>query len=402
MKYLKKFNNITQYNSFKNSAEYEEPNVSFIQSEPKVEYKQHDHILTFTALEAGSTVQLTKNGSPDGISLEYLTNGGNTYNSYTIDQTITLSNIGDSVKFRGNNSTFSKSASAYYKFVMSGSIRANGDITSLLNSIGGDCTLSNYCFNYLFDNCTSLVKAPALPSTNLANYCYYYMFRKCTGITQAPSLPATIMKNYCYCNLFSQCTNLTKVPDLPATQLADSCYKGMFDKCINITHAQSVLPATTLAQYCYSGMFSDCTSLILAPKLPATYLVNQIAYCCYADMFKNCKALIQAPDLPATTLCTGCYSSMFYGCTSLTQPPVLPATTLASQCYDQMFKNCSNLNYIKAMFTSFPDTNYIQYWLSGVSSTGTFVKNSAATWDVMFATQMGVIPEGWTVETAAA
>ena len=42
--------------------------------------------------------------------------------------------------------------------------------------------------------------------------------------------------------------------------------------------------------------------------------------------------------------------------------------------------------------------NYIQecfvYWVQGVSSTGTFVKNKDATWDV---TGVNGIPEGWTV-----
>lgn len=36
-------------------------------------------------------------------------------------------------------------------------------------------------------------------------------------------------------------------------------------------------------------------------------------------------------------------------------------------------------------------------WLSGVSTTGTFVKNSAATWNK---TGSSGIPSGWTVTTA--
>jgi len=61
-----------------------------------------------------------------------------------------------------------------------------------------------------------------------------------------------------------------------------------------------------------------------------------------------------------------------------------------------MFHNCSNLNYVKAMFTTTPSTTYTNNWLSGVSSTGTFVKNSAATWDV---SGTNGIPTGWTVLT---
>jgi hypothetical protein len=90
---------------------------------------------------------------------------------------------------------------------------------------------------------------------------------------------------------------------------------------------------------------------------------------------------------------------MFYGCTSLTTAPVLPATTLASSCYNGMFRGCTSLNYIKAMFTTEPSTNYTENWVNGVSATGTFVKNSTASWTT---TGVNGIPTGWTVQTASA
>ena len=64
-----------------------------------------------------------------------------------------------------------------------------------------------------------------------------------------------------------------------------------------------------------------------------------------------------------------------------------------------MFESCRKLNYIKAMFTTTPSTTYTDNWVSGVSSIGTFVKNSVATWDV---TGTYGIPSGWTVQTASA
>ena len=87
---------------------------------------------------------------------------------------------------------------------------------------------------------------------------------------------------------------------------------------------------------------------------------------------------------------------MFQGCTSLTEAPELPATTLATNCYSYMFYKCTNLNYIKALFTTEPGTDYTTHWVNNVASTGTFVKNSEATWDV---TGTNGIPSGWTVET---
>ena len=48
------------------------------------------------------------------------------------------------------------------------------------------------------------------------------------------------------------------------------------------------------------------------------------------------------------------------------------------------------------MFTTTPGTNYTLYWVSGVAPSGTFVKNSAAKWDV---TGVNGIPSGWTAVT---
>ena len=67
-----------------------------------------------------------------------------------------------------------------------------------------------------------------------------------------------------------------------------------------------------------------------------------------------------------------------------------------------MFYGCSKLNYIKAMFTTTPSGSlpyyYTYNWVSGVASSGTFVKNSAAQWDV---SGVNGIPSGWTVQTAS-
>lgn len=87
---------------------------------------------------------------------------------------------------------------------------------------------------------------------------------------------------------------------------------------------------------------------------------------------------------------------MFSGCTSLTIAPELPATSLASSCYYNMFNGCTKLNYVKAAFTTTPGEGYTDYWLNNVSETGTFVKSTAATWEVEGSSG---IPTGWTVET---
>lgn len=124
--------------------------------------------------------------------------------------------------------------------------------------------------------------------------------------------PTSVPANYCYYRLFDGCTNLTQAPALPATTLKERCYEQMFSGCISLTTA-SALPATTLADFCYGYMFDGCTNLTTAPALPATTLANN----CYNSMFYNCTSLTQAPELPATTLATRCYETMFRGCTNL-------------------------------------------------------------------------------------
>ena len=288
-------------------------------------------------------------------------------------------------------------------------------------------TLAIQCYSKMFSGCTNLTTAPELPATTLKNSCYDEMFRGCTGLTTTPELPAETLGRYCYSSMFAGCTSLTTAPELPATILADGCYQGMFagcaslrtthelpataltsycyqamfDGCTSLTEAPSILPAATLTSHCYEGMFNKCASLTTAPQLPATTLAES----CYYDMFFNCTSLEIVPSiLPATTLASQCYRSMFYGCARITKAPELPATTLTSNCYYSMFQNCANLNYIKAMFTTTPSSTYTGNWVSGVSNTGTFVKNSAATWENTFGSS--AIPKSttykWTVETATA
>jgi hypothetical protein len=253
-------------------------------------------------------------------------------------------------------------------------------------------TLAESCYYGMFQNCSSLVTAPELPATTLAESCYYSMFYGCSSLVTAPALPATALVDSCYTYMFSWSTSLTQAPELPAIDLSYGCYSSMFEGCSSLVTAPA-LPATTLAEYCYESMFLNCSSLVTAPELPATTLAKY----CYSYMFQCCTSLVSAPVLPAITLKPSCYSSMFMDCTSLVSAPELPATTLVDSCYSYMFEGCSKLNYIKALFTTKPSSIYTDWWVSGVSSTGTFVKNPDATWNV---TGVNGIPSGWTVQTA--
>ena len=277
----------------------------------------------------------------------------------------------------------------YCTFKMTGSIAASGDIASLIYYRYTPYSLHG-CFAKLFENCTSLTQAPTLNNfDSIPAYFYDSMFKGCTSLTQATDLPDSTARCICE-HMFEGCTSLTQAPALPATSLAESCYDSMFSGCTSLTQAPA-LPATTLQFRCYGSMFSGCSSLTTAPALPATTLDDG----CYAGMFYGCTSLTQAPSiLPATTLANSCYMTMFYCCTSLTQAPELPATTLTENCYYNMFNSCLELNYVKAMFTDISTQDWLTGWLGNVSTTGTFVKNSAATWT----NEQAGIPTGWTVQ----
>jgi hypothetical protein len=68
---------------------------------------------------------------------------------------------------------------------------------------------------------------------------------------------------------------------------------------------------------------------------------------------------------------------------------------LIPYCYYSMFYGCSKLNYIKMLATDISDTTCLFNWVSGVASTGTFVKHPNMT---SLTTGPYGIPSGWTVQ----
>ena len=357
-------------------------------------------------------IENTYNGS-NTISLKTTIGSGNITGShatqlqYSKDKetwtTITLSgtntirmNSGERVYFRNDSGSFNwynnfKSEDKFYTQIKcSNKHKVGGNINSLLDYNNYNVAISPCCFYQLFYENKYLTDANELifSKTSLAPYCYSSMFNGCTSLTAAPALPATTVADYCYSYMFQDCTSLTTAPiELPATTLSNYCYKSMFGGCTSLTAAPS-LPATTLASQCYQYMFHGCTSLTTAPTLPATTLASS----CYNGMFGGCTSLTTAPELPATTLAISCYISMFNGCTSLTTAPELPSTTLADYCYYIMFSGCASLNSITVYANDVSATDCTTDWLSGVASTGTFRNLGSAT----YPTGASGIPTGWT------
>ena len=396
-RYLKVFNSQEEYEAQKDDV-MEMPHVIFFEDTKSMMYvketQEEDYskeYFTIEALEDGLTIQLSTNTSQYRIDdSEWVS-----LNANTITPSI---NNGQKVSFKITNPILSRRESIG-RFTINKKCNISGNIMSLLygDDFEGQIDLSgkDYAFSHLFGNCTTLqnVKNLILPATTLAYACYEGMFYDCTSLTTAPSeLPATALATECYFYMFHGCTSLTTTPKLSATTLARRCYDNMFDGCTSLTTGPA-LPATTLADSCYTYMFYGCTSLETAPELPATTLADS----CYSNMFEGCTSLTTTPKLSATTLAFACYRKMFHGCTSLTTAQEILATTFADNCYSNMFEGCSKLNYIKMLATDISAYNCLYNWVSGVASSGTFVKNAAMT---SLPSGVNGIPNGWTVENA--
>lgn len=322
--------------------------------------------LTFEAKVAGAQVTFNLDACVTG-TVQYSLDG-NTWINYDNGTAITLSNVGDKVSFRGNNSKYSIQFS-YSNFVCSEECYLFGNIMSLLsiNDFPEKKELSeDYTFSCLFDHNSNILnhseKKFVLPAETLSKGCYSGMFHDCQGLTEAPALPAMTLSDYCYYNMFGA-TSLQIPPKLPALTLAERCYSDMF-WAGNLIEAPE-LPATTLAESCYSGMFSGCDFLV-PPELPATNLEKE----CYREMFAGCSKLQVAPNLPATTLAVGCYDHMFSKCDILATP-ILAAPVLVENCYRGMFYDCFHLSKIICYAVDLSAPQCIRGWLWPDEAAGT-------------------------------
>ena len=78
-------------------------------------------------------------GSPSALDLEYSTDGGTTFTPYTVGDTITLTNVGDTMLLRAGengNTAFALDEDNYHNFVMTGSISVDDSIVWLLDRQG--------------------------------------------------------------------------------------------------------------------------------------------------------------------------------------------------------------------------------------------------------------------------
>lgn len=221
--------------------------------------------LTFEAKEDDTKVKFTLAPCVKQ-PVEYSTDGGTTWATYTSETEISLASARDKVMFRGNNAAYGDGINNSTFSVPSGECYVYGNVMSLVNATAFPLVkalTANNAFNSLFQWCGEIhshdSKKIVLPATTLIESCYAHMFEGCGNLTTAPALPATTLVDHCYFDMFNGCPNLTTAPDLPAKTLVGYCYFCMFSGCLSLNYVKCL--ATDISAYnCTGGWLFDVPS----------------------------------------------------------------------------------------------------------------------------------------------
>ena len=168
-----------------------------------------------------------------------------------------------------------------------------------------------------FRNCTSLVTAPEIPS-GVANMSY--TFYDCASLVNVPTIPSSVT-NMSY--TFYDCTSLINAPEISSSVTSMSY---TFSGCTSLVNAPEIPSSVTSM----SGTFSNCTSLVNAPEIPS-------GVTSMSSTFQSCTSLVNAPEIPSSVTDM---SSTFRGCTSLVTSPTIPS---AVTVMTYTFQGCTSL-----------------------------------------------------------
>lgn len=219
-----------------------------------------EQYLTFTFNEAGALYWTDRHETQTSRTIEYSLNDGpwtSVTSAYsgsgtTLHRGTLIANVTnrDKIRVRGVNNTYCRYVAGgwYYQFFHStASYSLSGNIMSLI--YGED-----------FKNKT------AFPAGSTYNYsCMFYDMIGINGNnnTQLEDvdglvMPATTLTESCYESMFQGCTNLVSAPFLPATTGATNCYKNMYNGCSNLTTVKSSLvsPSASYTDGWLSGVAS--------------------------------------------------------------------------------------------------------------------------------------------------
>ena len=189
--------------------------------------------LTFTAQGAQTFKMHTENYTLLN-TLQYSLDG-NTWETLTAGDQI-IFDEDHPLRLRGKSNIGTATSAEAYSWIEFGvynndtPVACTGDIRTLVdweNYENADTAEARFCG--LFNGCSDLTTAPALPATTLAEDCYVAMFRNCTSLTAAPALPATTLAIRCYNLMFNGCSKLNSITMLATDISASDCLRGWVD-----------------------------------------------------------------------------------------------------------------------------------------------------------------------------
>ena len=212
---------------------------------------------------SSTAMTITPKYTNAGVTLQYSLDNI----SWTNIESGTTTPSANTIYFRGSaagTKSLYNSSSTNNAWVFTGStnLECNGKLDRLLQGTLGDdndiLTIHDFCFCYMFNNVTTLIKAPELPATILGMYCYQNMFRSCISLTTVPILSATTLPNYCYRLMFYGCTGLK----------LSTTMTGIYDKAYRIPTAG----IGTVDSYSLADMFSSTGGTFKGtPTINTTY-----------------------------------------------------------------------------------------------------------------------------------
>ena len=245
------------------------------------------------------------------------------------------------------------------------------------------------CFYDCFACCTSLEQMPSMPSTDIEMRCYESMFEY-SGLRYLTTLPAKYVPDQAYLSMFYGCDNLTESIPLSCDYIGFEGCTNMYRHCHNIVTANEI-KVLNVGENAFWGMFSNCWSL------SSTALIKDLkvlSVACFGYMYADCYKLETADyDMKYDEMPARCCEGMFVDCAQMRVAPRLLNVNVAENAYDNMFYNCNNLSYIECAMVS-DSSNFGQSWVTGVSPSGTFVKNELRT---NYEYSNHSIPTGWEI-----
>lgn len=236
------------------------------------QYVVPDYFYIQNEYAGANTITLTKTGSPTDISLDYSTDNGETWTTWSSangNLSVGLAQ-GEKVLLKGTNDKISTSSSAYFSFSGTQNHSIGGNMVALYDSTCLSDTVPTHCFNRLFLNDTTLISASNAKIT------------------------ATNFNHLACSNTFKGCTALVSSLEFTANSVGENSFDSMFDGATSLNNVSNIhLDSTSLTVGTCKVMFRG-TAITTAPEIKATTIYgNSSNYNngSMAFMFHNCSNL---------------------------------------------------------------------------------------------------------------